>query len=155
MTTTVSLKGYETAQTVLATELNSLAANNVSGLSGAGTGVVLDNTTLLDLYCDFIAHIVFNAAPTAGNVLGLYYSQSVDAGTTYETAPAAGATLPQTWKLVGNLTVTGTGTTQDLILKGWPMAPGKFKFQLVNSSGAALAASASTVKAYAYNLLLT
>src|SRR5690348_6101002 len=42
---TVTLSPLSGATTVLATELNSLANNAVSGLSASGTGAALDNTS--------------------------------------------------------------------------------------------------------------
>lgn len=147
----VKLSAYGTLVTVLATELNSLANNNVSGLSGAGTGVIFDNTTNLNLYADFVLTVTFGVAPTAGNTCDLYAAWSAD-GTNYETMPGAGTTLPNAWQRVGSFSLQTAGTAQVMLLNRVPLSPGKAKFQLVNASGQAFPASGSTVGLYPYSL---
>ena len=148
---TIKLAGYLSSVTVLATELNSLASGSVSGLSGAGTGVILDNTTNLSLYVDLVLTVTFGSAPTAGNVCGLYMAYSPD-GTNYDVMVAAGTTLPNSAKLIGNFVLETAGTAQIIVLQRIPLTPGKHKLQLVNSSGVAFPASGSTVVAYPYSM---
>lgn len=148
---TIKIGAYGTAVTVLATELNSLANSNVSGVSGSGTGTIFDNTTNLNLFGDAELVVTFGAAPTAGASIELHAYESVDGGTTYETSLASGATLPND-QPVGIFIVEGTGTAQRLHIRRLPLSPGKTKFALVNSAGQAFPASGSTVTITPYSL---
>jgi hypothetical protein len=150
----ISLKAYETSVTVLAgaSEMNSLANNNLGALTAAGTGVILDNTSLLDMYADF----EFNSgtlpgAPVVGNKLDLYMVTSLD-GTNYETFTAAGTVAPDASKKVGSFVIETTATTQRLHIWRVPLVPGKMKFALFNACGQALPATLATVIAFRYNL---
>ncbi|MDE1904969.1 MAG: hypothetical protein KGH75_00780 [Rhodospirillales bacterium] len=151
MATTIKLAAYLTSVTVLASELNSLANGSVSGLTGSGTGTILDNTSNLSLYADFELDVTFGSAPTLGNTIGLYMATSLD-GTNYEIMPAAGTTAPQNSKLVGSFVLESTGTTQRIHIWRVPLTPGKMEFQALNSAGVAFPASGSTIVCYPYSL---
>src|SRR5713101_8994392 len=101
----IKFSAYGTKVTVLATELNSIANVNVSGVSGAGTGVIFDNTGNLNMLADFELNVVFGSAPTAGSVVELHAYNSLDA-TNYATSLAAGATLPND-PMIGQFVVNG------------------------------------------------
>lgn len=151
---TIGLKAYSATVTVLSgtSELNSLANGNVGAVSGTGSGVILDNTSALNLYADFeLITGTFGAAPTVGNKLSLYMWSSLD-GTNYETAPAAGATTPDAGHKVGDFVVITAGTSQKLHIVRVPLIPGKMEFQLTNNSGQALPASGASVVAYPYSM---
>src|SRR5678815_481698 len=92
----ISLNAYETVVTVLtgASEMNSLAHGSIGAVSGAGSGTILDNGTLLDLYADFELNVgTLGSAPLATAWFRLYMWTSLDA-TNYEFSPAAGAFNP-------------------------------------------------------------
>lgn len=152
-----SLNAYETNVAVLAgaSELNSLAHGSLGAVSAAGSGVILDNTTTLDLYADFeFISGTLGSAPLIGGKLYLYQWTSLDT-TTYENSPAAGAWTPDLLDaehLVGIFQVRDTGTTQKLHIMRKPLTPGKIKFQLYNLCGVALPSSGASVNCYRYNL---
>lgn len=151
---TIGLKAYGSAVIVLAgaSEMNSLATANLGALSGTGTGVILDNTSALNLYADFrIFTSTLGGAPTLGNHLDLYMWTSLD-GTNYETSTAAGTVAPDASKRVGSFVVATVGTSQTLDIWRIPLIPGKMKFQLFNNCGQALPATLATVTAYPYSM---
>lgn len=151
MATTIELTGYGTTVTVLSSELASLANGSLCGVSGSGSGVVLDNTTSHNLYADFeLITGALGGAPTVNNVFALYMSTSLD-GTNYENTMAAGANTPDAGHLVGNFVVQSAVTTsQRLHIIGVKLTPGKHQFQLLNNSGVALPSSGASVVAYPY-----
>jgi hypothetical protein len=160
MATTTSLKSYETSVTVLtgASEVNSVAHGSLGAISGAGSGTILDNTTLLDLYADFeFITGTLGGAPLVGGKVFLYQWTSLDAAN-YETSPAAGAWTPDLIDpehLVGTFEFWTTGTSQKLHIHRKPLTSGKVKFQLLNMSGQALPSSGASIVCYRYNLLNT
>jgi hypothetical protein len=140
---------YGSAVIVLATELNAISTANVSGVSGAGTGVIFDNTTNLNLLADAEFNCVFGSAPTAGTTVELHAYFSLDAAT-YATSLAAGATLPND-PPVGVFIINGVATTQKLQILGVTLRPGKTKFAIVNRAGVATPATGTTVTLYPYS----
>lgn len=162
MATTLSLKGYETAVTVLSGaasgELVSLAHGAISAVTDGTHGQILVNTTLLDLYGDFtLTTGTLGAAPLLNGEFYLYQWAAPDASN-YESAPAAGAFNPHLIDdehLVGIFKFSAVGTSQVLTLKRRPLIPGDLKFSLLNMSGVALPATGSGVVCRAYNLLNT
>lgn len=162
MATTLSLKGYETAVTVLSGaasgELVSLAHGSISAITDGTHGAILVNTTLLDLYGDFtLTTGTLAAAPLLGGQFYLYQWASPDASN-YESAPAAGTFNPNlidAEHLVGVFQFSAVGTSQVLTIKRKPLIPGNLKFSLYNLCGQALPATGSGVVCRAYNLLNT
>lgn len=140
-----------TASTPLTTELNSLANNTLSGLSGSGSGAIFDNTTLADLFGNFELAVTFGAAPTAGSSLDLYFTPSLD-GTNY--ADLTGNPPTETTQLVGSFPVGAVTSAQRIAFTGWSI-PGaiKGKFALYNNgTGQALAATGNTLTLKTYSI---
>lgn len=146
----IKQSAYGTSVTVLATELNALANNNVSGVSGAGTGVIFDNTTNLDILADLHMLVTFGSAPTAGGTIELHAYNSLDGGTNYATSLAAGATLPNDPPVSVGI-INGTATAQVIQFLGVVIRPGKTKFAIVNKAGVATPATGTTVVLYPYH----
>jgi hypothetical protein len=143
----IKLGAYRAATTVLSTELNSLANNNVSALSAA-----YDNSTNQDLYADFELIVTFGVAPTAGASCSLYVAYAPD-GTNYEVMPGAGSTLPNAAKLVTTFVLETTATAQRITGSArFTLPPGSMKFQLVDAAGQAFPASGTIVKLWAFQL---
>jgi hypothetical protein len=136
--------------TVLNSELSSLANNTLSGLSGSGTGVVLDNTTNADLFGNFEALLTFGTAPTVQTTLDLYAVPSLD-GTNY--AQIANAPPTEASYLVGSFTVEATTSAQRIAFVGWNIpGPYKFKFALHNN-GTGQTLTSGTVKVQTYSVV--
>jgi hypothetical protein len=135
------------AVTVLNSELSTLANNTLSGLSGSGTGVALDNTTNADLFANFEALLTFGTAPTVQTTLDLYAVPSLD-GTNY--AQIAGAPPTEGTYLVGSFVVEALTTAQRIAFVGWSV-PGPFKFKFAlhnNGTGQTLTSGTVSVKTY-------
>jgi hypothetical protein len=159
----ISYNAYETAVTVLngaaSGELVSLAHGSMSAVTDGTHGIILDNTSLLDLYADFELQITsaMGATPLARSWFRLYMYTSLDGGTNYEASPAAGVWNPDLsddMHKVGDfyVPVGSSSTPGRMHLRGIPMRPGKAKFQLFNMSGAAFPATGSKLDCYRYNL---
>jgi hypothetical protein len=161
---TISEKAYETAVVILqgANEVNSLAHGSLGAVSGAGTGTIFDNTSLLDLYAHFELNVgTLGSAPLAGGWWRLYFWKSLD-GTNYEFAPGAATQTPYNPDLMDPLRAVGDfkiplgfGTTGRIQLSpniNFALPPGKGKFQLLNMSGVALPSSGASVSMRAFNL---
>lgn len=140
---------YGTSVTVLATELNAISNNNVSGVSGAGTGTIYDNTTNLEILADLEFICAFGSAPTAGGVIELHAYNSLD-GTNYATSLAAGATLPNDAPVSVGV-INGVATAQRVQFLGVVLRPGKTKFAIVNKAGVATPATGTTLVLYPYH----
>lgn len=155
MATTFEFIAYDTAVTVLsgATEMNSLANLNLGGLSGSGGGTILDNTSLKRMYADFeLVTGTLGGNGTLGSSFDLYWSTSLDGGTTYDTFPGTGTQAPPAYSKVGSFFLPTAATTYRLHIIRWPLIPAKMKFALFNGSGQALPASGATVSAVTYTL---
>jgi hypothetical protein len=149
----IQFSAYRTGVVVLAgaaSEMNSLANNNVGAITGAGSGVILDNTGNKDLLCDFeLFTSTLPGAPVAGSVVELHAYPSFD-GTNYATSLATGATLPND-PPIGLFVMNGVATSQRVWVRGYALAPGKYKFAVVNRCGQAFPATLAVVTAYAYS----
>ena len=149
----IKLSVYGSPVVVLAgaSEMNSLATANVGAVSGTGTGVILDNTGLLNVIFDFeLFTSVLPGAPTAGSIVELHAYGSIDGGTTYAVSLAAGSTLPND-PPVGNFVINGVATTQRVQIRGVQLGPGKYKFAVVNRCGQTFPATLATVTAIPYS----
>lgn len=158
----ISYNAYETAVTVLSGaasgELVSLAHGNMSAISDGTHGLIIDNTSLLDLYADFELQITsaMGATPLSRAWLRLYMYTSLD-GTNYEDSPAAGVWNPDLcddMHKVGDFYIRqgSSSTPGRMHIRGYQLRPGKAKFQLFNMSGAAFPATGSKLDCYRYNL---
>lgn len=150
---TVSLS-YSSVQTLTVTNLHSLASSATAGWQSA----VVDNTT--DLYLDAVVQVVLDFANTApaNEACALVFAYA-GLNTTY-TNPASGSqgsiTLTNAFTTEQNLRPLGRVpyTTADEVAEGSPMSvaaafggvlPPKWGVVIINYSGAALAASGSSV----------
>ena len=133
-----------TIQTLLSTELNSLA-NNYAAL-----GVEFDNATGLWLKASFILTVTFGSNPTAGNTCDLYLIPALD-GTNYGdyTSGASGYAPGNCY--IGSFPLQAKTTIHRLPLGvgqqgAIELPPSKFKVLLINKSGVAFPSSGSTVQ---------
>jgi len=140
-----------TIQTLLDTELNSLA-NNDAALDSAE----YDNATNLYEFAAFELYVDFVSAPTAGPTIELYMIPSLD-GTNY--GDGDGTPLAQINTFVGAFDVRATTAAMRLNLaipsamgapNLAPLLPVKYKALIYNKSGQAFPASGSTLKMLPY-----
>jgi hypothetical protein len=131
----------EAIATYFTTELNSLA--NAAFVSA---GAAIDNETALYEYIAF--ELVLAAlSPTAGAYVDVWIDPTMD-GTNYSDA----AKPLQTSSLLCAFQLDTTASTaQRVILPAVPIPPYKFKLQLRNGAGVALAASGNTLKYRRFN----
>lgn len=133
-----------TIQTLLSTELNSLA-NNYGAL-----GVEFDNAAGLWLKASFLLTVTFGSNPTAGNTCDLYLIPALD-GTNYaDNTTGASGYAPSTC-YIGGFPLQAKTTIHRLGLGlglngAIELPPSKFKVLLINKSGVAFPASGSTVQ---------
>jgi hypothetical protein len=125
---------YGAIATALSTDLNTLANATASAASAA-----IDNRTTLELYADFELVLGSQSSRTAGCVVSLYITPSLDE-TNYADVSASSAELLGVFTLA-----TGTGA-QRVIIRNCDIPPGLFKVFVVNSSTQAFNASGNTVK---------
>lgn len=139
-------------QTLLSTELNSLA-NNAGAL--ASTGYDNANTSNLYIWASFELNVTFGSAPTAGSVCELYIIPAPD-GTNYDDTVAAATAYAPSPALAGFFPLRNVTTAQKIPLGYGGMRnpitlpPTLFKLFLINKGGQAFPASGSTVKATLY-----
>lgn len=130
-------KPTSVATVIAAAALNSLT----NGSEAEGT---FDNSTGLDIWCDLILAIQYNAGPPAAGtkVAEIYLLPQVD-GTNYPSVTSGG--LPQKSLLVAAMesVAPSTSALEYLVVKGIALSPGNNKFRLSNTSGQTLHASAS------------
>lgn len=128
-------------QTLLSTELNSLATGNLSAL-----GTEYDNTSGLYLFADFQLDVTFGSSPTANAPVVLYIVPKTD-GTNYNFGSSSNA-----WDgfVRGGWSLMATTSQQLLTIQGVPIPPLKFKIQVKNQSGQSFPGSGSTVKMVPY-----
>lgn len=127
-----------TVETVLSTELNSLATS-AAAVSGA-----VDNAGGLYKYADFESYCSQSSSP-AGNFT-IYLQESED-GTNYEDNGANDRAVSQ---LIGVVIEKKSGFERH-VLRHFLLPPTKFKVVFTNYSGSALAASGNTLKMIRYN----
>lgn len=127
--------------TMLATELNSLADNAYSGISGSGTGVEFDNTTNVDVWARFVVNLA-SLNPT-GTAFITVYLVKADSSSNYEDAPSS--TLAGYDHEPVILFVSTGSAAKRRISYPFKISPGKYKAALRNDTNVSLAASGSTV----------
>ena len=134
---------YQTSVDVLATELNALTAGSDSAISGAGTGVILDNSVGLNLYCDFefISGGAWGVARSGSLKVSLYFSVAAD-GVNYTDAGSAFDRAQESWYF------DATVTTRRLIVRNIEIPPGKVKCYVNNGCGVAMPAVNNIVRAW-------
>jgi hypothetical protein len=138
----ITQKAYETALTLLTTELNSLANGSSGSASGAQGGDGTDAALLLD----FELLTGGSITPGTGARADLYLIRSVD-GTNYEDATTgASESLPPDAFVGSFIPTTGAGTKR-MALRDIPCPPGLWKAILQNELGVSLAATGNTLKA--------
>ena len=140
-----------TWQTMMTTELNSLAAAT-GALQATGTNPAFDNTlalgTGLFLWADFELSVTYAVAPTAGKTVDLYLIPLASAGgTTYWDGSAS---IQQANLYVGSFILRNISTLHILGIRGIPLPPQKCIVSIVNNGDQALAASGNTVKMFPY-----
>lgn len=118
--------------------------NVIDGLANAGisstASAAIDNTTNLDLFMDLELNLAAPAATrTAGATINVYMIQALD-GTNYDTLNATAADLVCVFPLDAAQTAI-RASRRDI-----PIPPGLFKLFVLNSTGAATAASGNTLK---------
>lgn len=137
VTPTKLYKPNAVATVIAAATLNSVA--NGSEVEG-----VYDNGTNLDIWCDLILAIQYNAGPPAAGtkVVEAYILNQVD-GTNYPSVTSGG--VPQKSLLIAALesVAPSTSALEYLVAYGIQLFPGNNKFRLSNTSGQTLHASAS------------
>lgn len=130
-----------TSQTILSTELNSLA-NNARALGSAITLTSADYVrSLVELYISGMG-----GTPTANTCFRLWLLRTVDA-TNYEDGDSSTTPLRRADQF---FPIRATSGAQRIIQELW-LPPGTFKALLLNdATGQALAASSNTVKLLPY-----
>ena len=133
---TTKHKAYTAAiNSVLTTELNSLANNADSAASSA-----IDNTSNLDLFVDLTLSLAAQgSARTAGGTVSVYMVQALD-GTNYDRVHY------QTAELVATFTYDAATTATQSTRRDIPVPPGLYKFFVRNQTGQALAATTNILE---------
>lgn len=140
---TISQKAYETIDSVMTTELNSLA-NNSRAISAAKGG----DATAAALFGDWELAVTFGTAPTLDAQISLFLVPSVD-GTNYADGDASIRPAPNLY--VGSFYVRNVTSAQRMAIRDVPMPPGLYKAVILNESGQAFPASGSTLKVRPHN----
>lgn len=126
----------------VATVIAAATLNSVT--NGSEVEGTYDNSTNLDIWCDLILAIQYNAGPpAAGTIVAKIYQLNQVDGTNYPTVTSGG--LPQESLLVAALVsqAPSTSALEYLVAYQIPLFPGNNKFRLSNTSGQTLHASAS------------
>ncbi len=123
----------------LASELNSLANGSVSGLSGSGTGVAIDNATNLDQYGLFRLSVTFGSSPSSGGYVNVYEVIQAD-GSAYG---SSAATVQM--RFICSIQVNASTSAQVLDSPLVPLRPASSKYALENKTGVSFPASGSTL----------
>jgi hypothetical protein len=131
------------------TTLNSLANGN------ALAGLAIDNSTLLDVFCDVSLQLASLTAATP-NYVGLYLYPRAKDGTTYGDnrfgSAAAGPPPSQYW--VGNFGFATGASVKYGTITGILLPAGFLKFVLYNQAGVTWAASGNTCQYRAYDRVI-
>lgn len=142
--------GWEagSVQTLLTTELNSLASTSASNLGSA-----YDNgdPANLYLYGDFVLTVAFGSSPTLGTPVNLFLVPATD-GTNYGTADSTH--IPANCGK-GSFHVFNQTSSQKLIIQGVVLPPTKFKVMVENGTNQAFTSSGNTVEMLPYREQLT
>ena len=144
MTTSFRYEPGGATQVLLDSQLNSLAASTGSAVGST----VWDNSAQGNQYFwgDFELLVTYGTAPTAGQTCDLYMIESVD-GTNYADGSA---TIQVASHYIGSFVLRAVNTAQRITIRGVPLPPCKFKLELLNGAGQAMAASGNQVQALLY-----
>lgn len=138
----VNWEAYSSATTVLSgtSEMNSLANATLGGLTGAGSGTLLDNTSALDvLAVAFLDLAAQGSSRSTGAGIELWRFESIDGGSTYPDG------IRECGIFVCRFRLDAATTARKQLSEPFNLPPGKHKFAVYNDTGQAFAASAGTV----------
>lgn len=129
-------KAYTAAiASILTTELNSLANGSASSASSA-----VDNTSALDLFCDFTFTVAAQgSARSAGATVSVFLTMALD-GTNYDDANSTTA------ELVAVFPLDAATTARQATRRDVPVPPGLWKLFVVNNTGQAFASSGNILE---------
>lgn len=131
-----------TVQTVLSTELNSLANG---AYTNAGTAFDNANASNLNTYGWLELNVTFGSAPTDKSTIDIYMLKAMD-GTNYE--DGSSSVRPAGASLVASIDLRNSTSAQKRASGMFVMPPSPVKFLAYNGSGQAFPASGSTVKLF-------
>ena len=133
-----------TSQTLLSTELNSLANNTHSD-----SGQTLTNDISLAIYGDCEVYYQANAAPNTGGSVSVWLRAAYD-GTNY--AHVYAETTSQVL-FIAALASNPTGVAeQRVVVRNIVFPPMRFRLNLANHSGVTMKSSGSTVRCALYHV---
>lgn len=129
-------KGYTASiASILTTELNSLANGSISAASSA-----VDNTSALDLFCDFTFTIATQGgARSTGATVTVKMVQALD-GSNYDDVEV---TCGQT---IAVFQLDAATTARQASARDVPVPPGLYKLFILNSTGQAFASSGNILE---------
>lgn len=140
---TIKQLQYETINSVMTTELNSLA-NNTRAISSAEGA----DGTAADLLGDWELVATWGTNPTVDTCVDLYLVRSAD-GTNYEDGDAS--LRPAADSYAGCFQVRAVTSAQRMVIRDVPMPPGLYKAVIWNNVGQTMAASGNTLKVRTHN----
>jgi len=146
VSSTIQLAAYRGVTTVMTTELDALGSGTGKAISAA-----VDNSVNLDLFADLELAVDFVSAPTVGGLIEVYLLPSIDGGTTYP--DGSGSILPQSALFVGGFAVRAVTSAQVMLLRGVPLPPGFYKYEVQNTTNQPFPASGSTLRQNTYQLM--
>jgi hypothetical protein len=120
---------------ILTTELNSLSNGSVSSASSA-----VDNSSALDLFCDFTFTIATQGGTrSAGATVTVLMVQALD-GTNYDDVQATCS------QVVAVFPLDAATTARQCSVRDVPVPPGLYKLAILNSTGQAFASSGNILE---------
>lgn len=146
--TTTTTKAYETAVSVLTTELNTLATATDSGLSGSAAGTALDNSATGYLLADYELVLASTSSRTGTQYVYCYAVYAPD-GTNYSDTSSTTAELVASWAVASGtaaVRIMGSGAV-DSALRG-----AKMKHFCRHTLSVSFAASGNTIKAFPHSI---
>ena len=129
-------KAYSAAiASILTTELNSLANGSISAASSA-----VDNSSALDLFCDFTFTIATQGgARSTGATVTVLMVQALD-GTNYDDVEATCG------QRIAVFPLDAATTARQVSVRDVPVPPGLYKLFILNSTGQAFASSGNILE---------
>ena len=129
-------KGYTAAiASILTTELNSLSNGSVSSASSA-----VDNSSALDLFCDFTFTIATQGGSrSTGATVSVFMVQALD-GSNYDDVQVTCS------QLVAVFPLDAATTARQCSVRDVPVPPGLYKLFILNSTGQAFASSGNILE---------